>query len=161
MRASILAALFPQWRDRDARLCREIVARGICAPTSDLGVAVRATLARVDALRDQRAVLYDRWLETDRALTKVAQERDWARHAALSLGSREKDRARIAELESALAGRRIIIADLRVRLARELAERDEARVERDDARAELAALRDRVKDVAERMAVEVQEVSNG
>ena len=44
MRA-ILAALFPQWRDpraaRDERLCREIVARGICAPTEDVGIAAR------------------------------------------------------------------------------------------------------------------------
>ena len=65
MRAAFAAFLATLTRaDRDERLCREIVARGICAPTSDLGIAVRATLARVDALRGQRDDMWTKWGES-------------------------------------------------------------------------------------------------
>jgi len=100
----ILAALFPQWRDRDDRLCREIVARGICAPTTDLGIAVRATLARVDSLREMRDFALLRWriadgdleslsgIEAD--LARVVGERDEARRELAALRESVKDVAR-------------------------------------------------------------------
>jgi hypothetical protein len=80
---TILAALFPQWRDpraaRDERLCREIVARGICAPTEDLGIAVRACLAHVDSLRSQRDDMSKRWARADGATWRLIREQDAAR----------------------------------------------------------------------------------
>lgn len=83
MMRAILAALFPQWRDpkrvRDERLCREIVARGICAPTEDLGIAVRATLAHVDSLRAQRDDMARRWGHADGTVWRLIREQDAAR----------------------------------------------------------------------------------
>lgn len=77
---TILAALFPQWRDpraaRDERLCREIVARGICAPTEDLGIAVRACLAHIDSLRSQRDDMSERWARADGAAWRLIREQD-------------------------------------------------------------------------------------
>ena len=188
---AILAALFPQWRNpkrvRDERLCREIVARGICAPTEDLGIAVRATLAHVDSLRAQRDDAERRW-ESVLSTPPVMSPQ------------REKDRARIAELEAERRASESLVAKLRERrpaphyaveilgvcmgllgvttwtgvtaaikgLRDEAAalrgiHRDMLRVvgERDEARRELAELRESVRDVARRMAEQISEVSNG
>jgi hypothetical protein len=78
----VLAALFPRRdpsRARDERLCREIVARGICAPTEDLGIAVRACLAHIDSVRAQRDDMSKRWARADEATWRLIREQDAAR----------------------------------------------------------------------------------
>ena len=148
MIAPILAALFPQWRDRDERLCREIVARGICAPTEDLGIAVRATLARVDALRVQRNDMCDQVVELRKRLDVAEKAPNTASGDALAACMGLLGVKTYTGLTAAIKALRDETDTLRG------IHRDMLRVvgERDDARAELAALRAGIRDVAERMA---------
>lgn len=99
---TILAALFPQWRDpraaRDERLCREIVARGICAPTDDLGIAVRACLAHIDSLRSQRDDIAKRWDDVWEARAGMLQER-WEVEVERDRAFASLRRMRVAILE--------------------------------------------------------------
>ena len=162
MRAAFAAFLATLTRaDRDERLCREIVARGICAPTSDLGIAVRATLARVDSLRADRDDMYLKWVKADNVARSHESGRDW--NALGAMARQLGDVCAALGLDSPL---RVVEAARFLRDENDTLRgihRDMLRVvsERDEARRELVALRESVRNVARRMAEQISEVSNG